>query len=137
MSSSEMHVAVASIGLVCLAACVNDQLPTSARVQVEGSPAAPLELVVSNNFLVSQGDTPDQRQTVPLDADTIAVSGSFDRVFDISEFARVFVLLRNYEATPESVRLRVLVDGSIKYDEQGVLADGTDLHFVFTSRSTF
>lgn len=137
MSKSRIQAVVAGFAFACMVGCVNDQLPTSARVQVDSSPAAPLELVVSNNFLVNQGTTPDQREAVPLAADTIAVSGGFDRFFDIAEYARVYVLLRNYEATAESVRLRVLVDGSLKYDESAVLADGTDLHFVFTSRAAY
>ena len=130
-------LAVACLGAALLGACIDDELPTSARVLVESDPAAPLELVVSSNFLLRRNETTDQREAVPLEADTIAVSGDFDRVFDIARHARIYVVLRNDAATPESVRLRVLVDGSEAYDESDVIADGAFLDFLFTSRSAF
>lgn len=120
--------------LTALSACIDDSPPSIARVVVEASPAAPLTLVVSTNFLITYNNDEEQtRNAVPLQADTTMITGDFDQEYSIAQLARLYVHLRNDEATPEPVRLRIYLDGDLDHDASAQLADGQHVQYIFTS----
>lgn len=124
-------------GVASLASCIDDDPPQVARVIVESSAAAPLTLIVSTNFLLRVNPETNRREAVPLTADTVYVTGSYDEQFDIDRFMRLYVLLQNDEPTPQRARLRVLLDGKVDYNAFDDLGNGRTLEYLFVSTSSF
>jgi hypothetical protein len=128
---------VAAAAVVALAACINDEAPTLARVEVEASPTDSLLLIVSTFFLVSYDPITDSRTATPLTADTIYVKGDFDEQYSMASYGRVYVHLRNETATPETARLRVFLDGKVNHDSERQIGAGEFMQFLYTSRANF
>jgi hypothetical protein len=128
--------AVLTAGLV-VASCIDDEPRKVARVLVEAAVAAPLTLTVSTNFMVRINEDTNRREAVPLKADTVYVTGSYDEQFDIAAPRRIYVVLKNEEATPQRVRLIVLLDGKEDYNVSSDLASGETLEYLFVSISAF
>lgn len=119
--------------LAALPACIDDDPPSMARVVVDAEPTAPLVLVVSTHFTTRSNEEGDGREAVPLDADTVRITGAYDEEFDIVTYRRLYVLLRNDDPPPEQARMRVFLDGLLQYDRADEIADGEGLEFIFTS----
>jgi len=128
--SSRVFLAAA---LVALSACVEEDTPSLARVVVQSSPAAPLLLVVSTDFATRFNQDTGAREAVLVTADTTYLTGAFDREFDMGAQGRVYVALRNDEATEEDVRMRVFLDGSVEYDVTDRISDGETLKYLFST----
>lgn len=119
-----LAAALASSAVACDDAV---ETPTRATVIVEAAPREPLVLIASSDFQVGDGGT-----TTFYQADTVSITGNFNREFSMQEPARFTAILRNdSEDEDKSVRLSVLIDGRNEYDEIAVLGTGGFLQFVY------
>ncbi|MGH7446933.1 MAG: hypothetical protein ACRELT_05205, partial [Longimicrobiales bacterium] len=67
----------------------------------------------------------------------VYLTGSYDEQFDIAAPRRIYVVLKNEEATPQRVRLIALLDGKEDYNVSSDLASGETLEYLFISMSAF
>ena len=121
--------AIAGCLLAALAtACTDPQaMPTAATVIVEANPTEPLALIASADFSVADDGT-----TLLNSADTIEITGNYNREFRMDDPARFTAILRNdSEEEDASARLSVLIDGRNEYDEIAILGTGGFLQFVY------
>ena len=126
---------ILAVGLPLFAACINDETPTVARVVVEANPAAPLELIVSTNFLASFDEETGVRDLVILTADTTRLTGDFEQEVSIARFTRIYVRVANDEVTPEQVRLVVFIGSERLHNRSAEISSGEFIEFLFTSRT--
>lgn len=128
--SPRLRLPILGVVLVLLAggACTEPETPpTRATVIVEANPQEPLLLIASSSFEVGGDGT-----TAFGQADTITISGNFNREFAMQDPPRFTAILRNdSEEEDKSARLSVLIDGRKEYDELAVLGTGGFLQFVY------
>ena len=124
---------ILAVGLSLFSACINDETRTVARVIVEANPAAPLQLIVSTNFLATFDEVAETRELVLLTADTTQLTGDFDQEYSITRFERIYVRVANDEVTPEQVRLEVFIDGERFHNASAEISEDF-IEFLFTSR---
>jgi hypothetical protein len=114
-----------------------DEKPTSARITVTGSAPSPLQLVVSTDFfeqLIGEGV---EIRAVLITADTIPVTPPFEQVTALDELGSVFYRLIQPDTVPSTVTMRVLLDGTLEYDQEATLSAGASLEYRFVFVSLF
>lgn len=126
-----------AVAMAATPASCDDGPPDVARVIVEPSTAAPVTLIVSTNFLVRVDEETNRREAIPLKADTVQLTGSYDQPYDIARFRRIYVLVQNEQPTPHRVRLRVLLGGRKDYNAFDDIGNGKTLEYLFVSTSSF
>lgn len=110
--------------LIFLGACDlfrGQDAPEEARLRIEGAVDSTLTLVTSTNFLLQRTTLMDtlgtpRRDTFLvyfLEADTLQIQPTYEETYDIRLRERFFVRL---QPGPAGVRMRVWVDGRLKYD---------------------
>lgn len=120
---------------VLATSCIDDEEPGTARVVVEADPSSPLELVVSSLFDIVVNEETEKRTAVLLTADTVQLTGDYDETVDITAFRRIYVQVRNEDDAPETVRVRVYLDGELFFNSTEELADGRDIEYFYSSHS--
>jgi hypothetical protein len=107
------------------------QRPTSAHIIIDGTAAAPLQLVISTDFYETQDATTAEIVQVFNTADTVSVDPPDDRTVDLGDFGGIAVHLKNLSPTDASVRMRVSLDNGQGYDYTGTLPQGQEFVYVY------
>lgn len=109
-----------------------DEIADEARVRIEGTSPVPLQLITSTRFERTYNQEGDA-VTVLLVADTamIELGTAFDEIYPVKPNLGFFVRLRNLEADPATVSMRVYFDGELNYDQQNVSLSDASLEFSF------
>ncbi len=112
------------------AACTSEENPPeTATVIVEANAENPLLLIVSTRFeVVNTGDL------VYNNIDTIPLTGNYNETYQLNSEARFTAILKNDYETVEGVRLSVLLDDRLEYDEIASLGKGGFLQYVYRFR---
>lgn len=119
----------------CLGAMEPEAKPTEARVRVDGTAPAALELVVSRDFYQIQDAVTLETVEVIEQADTTLITPPYDETIPLDVGGSVLVNLANHEDTPANVRLRVdLNAGQAPYDRSATMSEGGSLRYVFLFR---
>ena len=114
-----------------------DVKPTTARIQVEGSTPAPLQLVISTDFYEILDDVNFEILQVVRQADTLFIDLPFDQTFSLTSEGNLLVALTNHEAVPAQIRMRVELDsGQDPFDQNATMSEGGTLRYVFTFLET-
>ncbi len=129
-------------GITVLAGCgllPGSRSPAEIRVQLEGRDGAPVRLVTSLRFVLQRKIEYDETGSIPvkdtlivsfISVDTSNVYLDFDRTYDIRRYQRFF--LRAYRLEPETddLRMRIWIDGRLKYDNTAAPAQDS-LQFIY------
>ncbi len=109
-----------------------DEIADEARVLIEGTSPVPLQLITSTRFERTYNDDGDA-VTILLVSDTamIELGTAFDEVYPVKPDLGFFVRLRNLEADPATVSMRVYFDGELNYDQRNVSLSDASLEFSF------
>ena len=113
-----------------------DNVPTSARVRIEGT-GPDLELIVSTDFFEQVNLDTGERTVVVNRADTLRPALPFDQTFDMGNGGSVYVKLNNPVVATATVRLRVELNEGQSYDQAATLSDQAALvyYFIFDNYS--
>jgi len=107
-----------------------DNVPTSARVRVEGT-GPDLELIISTDFFEQVNLSTGERTAVVNRADTLRPNLPFDQTFDLGNGGSVYVKLNNPVVETATVRLRVDLNEGQSYDQAATLSDQAALIYYF------
>lgn len=109
-----------------------DEIADEARVLIEGTTPVPLQLITSTRFERTYNEDGDAN-TLLLSADTVMIElgTAYDEVFPVKPDLGFFVRLRNLEADPATVTMRVYFDGELNYSQQNVSLSDSSLEFSF------
>ncbi len=114
-----------------LAACSTgldaDDVPTTARVRVDGAAPDELTLVVSTNFFEQINLETLERSAVLQEADTLALSLPYDAYWPLNDLASVYVELLYVPTSTASVTLRVNLDNGEAFEQAATLSDNARL----------
>ena len=127
------------VGALCVltalsaTACTNQVVRADeARVVVDTSPAAPLALIIATDFQVIPGDGDGGGNAVLSVADTVSLTGDFDRTYQLDDDApRIYVRLINTTEANETARLRIFLDDEREYDAEATMAPGAYLQYTY------
>jgi hypothetical protein len=117
--------ALALFGSLACSSLTDPGRPKNARVVLTGSPSVTLELVTSQNFLVTEGTV--QLVTTAVDTATVPV----DRTFRLGVPARFYVRSTNLEDHTVTVTMKVFIGGRIWHNESKSLATGESVEFIY------
>jgi hypothetical protein len=122
---------LAAFALVALAAaCTSDATPpTSATVIVEADTPEPIFLIVASRFEVLGNG-----ELALTNGDTIEITGNYNDKFQLNSEARFTAKLINEGELPADVRLSVLIDGSVQFDDRATILNGGFLQYVYRFR---
>jgi len=99
--------------------------PKNARVVLTGSPPVTLELVTSQDFLVTEGTV--QLLTTAVDTASVPV----DRTYRLGVPARFYVRSTNLEDHTVTVTMKVYIGGRIWHNESKSLAPDESVEFIY------
>jgi len=117
---------VAALTALALGCTDEANPPQSATVIVEASATQGLLLIVSTRFDVLTGG-----QVVYTNVDTVRVTGNFTETYALNSEARLSATLLNETEAIEDVRLSVLIDNNVQYDEAATMGMGGFLQFLY------
>jgi len=121
-----IRLAAASAIVLALApsACGFDDTPTreEARVVLEGETDAPVQIVLSREFIQTQNEF-GQRSIALFSADTAIVTPPFSRTMNIRNQQRFFARAEAADTVPTPVRMQVFLDGDLEFDQMRDLRD--------------
>jgi hypothetical protein len=103
----------------------NEGRPDTARLELTGAGASSMELVMSTDFLVVNGDLSFQ------DSDTSTVTLPFGETYPLGAPARIYLRARNVQDQALAFTMRVWIDGESWYDESRDLEAGEDFEFLY------
>jgi hypothetical protein len=139
--SPRIHRRIARAGatlalVLALGACdsilgTSDGLPANAFIDVTGSSAVPMRVVMSNNFFASW-DAQNGRYNIDLiAADTLTFDVPLSHTFPLNRAPGFYVVLANTDTeTTANVRLRVRMDRTTVFDQQAAMRDAR-LEYVY------
>ncbi len=106
-----------------------DPTPDSARLVLSSETGAQVLVLMSREFIAAR--TEGGATTVEiLNADTLTVTTPFERTVDIREAQQFFAQSRAADSVSTTVRMRVFLDGELRYDETQDL-NTTPLQFLY------
>ena len=108
-----------------------------AQVVINGTSPVPLDLITSDEFIVTRNVETGVTTTEFLSADTSMLTVPFEQAYDISTFERFLVRLINPDSMVASIRLQVLIDGTLEYDQTADISQGASLEFSFQTQRFF
>ncbi len=129
-------------GAVALAGCgllPGGRSPAEIRVQLEGRDGAPVRLVTSLQFVLQRKIEYDETGSIPvkdtlivsfITVDTSQVLLDFDRTYDIRRYQRFFLRAYRLEPATDNLRMRIWVDGQLKYDNEA-RSNQDSLQFIY------
>ena len=134
-----MNTALRTLGaglmLACASACgiLDDQEERAQRAQVvvNGTSPVPLSLITSSEFVLETDPETLVTTAVLIVSDTAEFTPPFEDIYQIDQFERFLVRLVNPDSAVASIRMQVLVDGSLEYDQSADVAEGGSLEFTF------
>lgn len=108
--------------------------PTRADIEIDGTAGDQLELVVSTSFFETRDEETLELQQVLVAADTTLFLPPHAASVQLTSQGMVLVRVTNHEASPASIRLRVVLDTGREYDDSTTLEQGAShtYYFVFT-----
>jgi hypothetical protein len=104
-----------------------DDIPTTARVRVEGTAPDTLKLIVSANFFEQINLTTGDRYAVLEESDTLALSLPYDETWPLSELGSVYVELLYEPTSTASVTLRVNLDNGESFEQAATMSADAQL----------
>ncbi len=108
------------------------EIPTMARIRVDGSSPHPLALIRSINFVEQVDLDTGQTRVLLMAADTSEVTLPFDESMAVAADGSVYVELLNREVAPASIRLRVdLSPGGESFDRSATMSDNASLVYYY------
>ena len=109
-----------------------DEIADEARVLIEGTSPIPLQVITSTRFERVYNEEGDLN-TLLLVSDTVMIDleTPFDEIFPVKPDVGFLVRLRNLEADPAVVSMRVYFDGDLRYDQQNVSLSDASLEFSY------
>ncbi len=107
--------------------------PTKARVVIEGGGGERIQLVTSDDFVVTSDDGGETRDVFFYAADTASITPPFDEQFPLGSASRVFVQVSSEVALNEPVHMRVFLSGEERYNATSTLGE-IQLEFLFAAR---
>lgn len=117
-------------GAACSSGTSPGEKPTEARIRVEGTTPAPLQLVVSTDFYETVRD--GEVVQVKRSADTTFIGLPYDESVALTSLGSVVVELTNQEEEPAQVEMRVDLDsGQNPYRQSATMSLGGTLRYVF------
>lgn len=140
MTRSLRTLLLAAVGLgVSGCGILDDQEPRRERanVVIQGTSPVPLSLITSSEFVIETDPETFEQTAVLLVSDTVEITPPFDDTYRIDAFERFLVRLVNADSAVASIRMQVLVDGSLEYDQAADMSQGASLEFSFTVRRFF
>jgi hypothetical protein len=126
-------VAACGVALATLAGCSSgtepSPKPTQVRVEVQGTVAGPLRLVVSNDF--TEGADTDTGLDLHQ-ADTASFAPPYDHTYPLAASGSVVIELTNVGDRGGQVTLRITLDnGEEPFEKSTDLSPGEPLRFVY------
>ncbi len=100
--------------------------PERARLTVDQSDTPSVELSISLNFLVTEGNNISFQE---LNVDTVSVP--FNQEYDIRNHLRFYVQATNVETEDITFRMKVMIDAKTFYNEQKTLEPGETAQFLY------
>jgi len=107
--------------------------PETARVLIDGPAGHPVSVVTSSDFDAVTSADGDSREISVFSADTAAASVPFDRSYDLGPRTRIYLVVGSDSTAALPVRVRVSIDGEMRYDRSTHFTSGEELEFVFAS----
>lgn len=116
-----------------LAACglleTDDRRPDRARIVIEGSSDAPLRLVVSQRFTATPNSETGLLDVVLATWDDDVIELPMDRTVNVETDRFLVRLVNPSESDTADVRMQVLFDGNVVYNQEAILLDA-QLEFI-------
>lgn len=110
---------------------LEDPTPDEARVELSGNGSEQVRLLLSKNFLTARSETGETTVEL-LEADTVIVAPPFERTFDIRDERQFFAQARAADTVATSVRVRVFLDGEMRFDQsRDVLQEPLQFLYLF------
>lgn len=127
---------IALVLALAAAACGEDaQRASQARVVVDADPAEPVSLVVSTNFEMVLDENGQSTAPFFRNTDSLSLTSGYDETYQLDdENPKFYAQLKNESSTPESVRMRVFLDGEKAYDVSVTMANGGYLEYIYQFR---
>ncbi len=117
--------------LILTAGCdfLGTDRPSEAQVIIDGDADATVNVITSQNFFMGFSDEMGTDVSF-VEADTVVVNLPFDETYDLRPSAWFAVRLTAPEDQTPEVHMRVLLDGSERFNQSGVLEDQHMQYFV-------
>lgn len=109
-----------------------EEIADEARVLIEGTSPTPLQVITSTRFERVYNEEGDLN-TLLLVSDTAMVDlgTPFDEIFPVRPDVGFLVRVRNLEADPAVISMRVYFDGDLRYNQQNVSLSDASLEFSY------
>ncbi len=104
-----------------------DDMPSSARVRVEGSAPEELRLITSIDFIEQINLETGAQSVLLLESDTAVIDLPFDATLDVRETGSVYVELLYRPKSTASVTLQVELDTGERFEQAATMSDGAQL----------
>ena len=104
-----------------------DDMPTSARVRVDGSAPEELRLISSIDFIEQLNLETGARSVLLLESDTMVIDLPFDETIDVRQTGSVYVELLYTPSSLASVNLRVELDNGERFEQAATMSYGAQL----------
>jgi len=133
--ASGASILLSLLVLLALPACgiLDKGPPETAQVVIDGPSGHPISVVTSSDFDAVTSADGDSREISVFSADTSAAALPFDHFYDLGPRTRIYVVVRSDSTATSPVRVRVSIDGDLRYDRSTRFAGGAELEFVFAS----
>lgn len=113
-----------------------DPAPNEARLFVQGEAGKEVRLIISTEFVAVVNELQQTRVEI-FAADTLFTTLPYERVYTIEDDQRFFAEVARADDDVESVHMQVFVDDRPRFDEAGVLLDGSPYRFVYAFNQAF
>lgn len=107
----------------------NDRRPDNARIVIEGASDIPLRLVVSQRFTATPNNETGLLDVILSSWDEDTLELPIDRTVRVETDRFLARLVNPSEADTADVRMQVIFDGRVVYDQQATLLDA-QLEFI-------
>lgn len=130
LSRSALLVTALSAGACSIGTDIDD-IPTSARVRVEGTAPDEMRLILSTDFLEQINLDTGERSVSLLAADTLVLSLPYDETWPIGTFGSVYVEVYYAPTSTAAITLRVNLDNGESFERVATLSSGSSLVYYF------
>ena len=107
--------------VLLIAGCLEDPTPERARVLITGETGKIVRVIVASDFVATTNEA-GQARVVISTSDTTIATLPFDKTFTIEETQQIFAEASRVDADVNNLRMQVMIDGSVRFDDGGVLS---------------
>lgn len=107
--------------------------PEKAQVVIEGGDGHPIQLVTTDDFVITLNQDGENREVFVYSADTTAITSPFDQTYDLGPKKRFYATFSSAQIAPEPISVKVYVGGDLRFDRSTIFEEEV-LKFVFSLR---